>query len=101
MFEFMRYTLLVCVGLASMLIMFLSLALTGSIVAQSGGFDHGQQSAVSWWVLGLSALIICAALSNSFVRRIPSTIFQWLRMNRDSLAVYCVVTAIFFVFVAA
>lgn len=101
MFEFMRYTLLVFVGLASMLVMFASLALTGSIVAESGGFDKGEQGAVTFWILGLSAIIICAWLSNSFIRRIPQTIFQWLRTNRDSLAVYCVVTAIFFVFVAS
>ena len=101
MFEFMRYTLLVFVGLASMLAMFASLALTGSIVAETGGFDQSEQSAVTFWILGLSAIIICASLSKSFVRRIPRAIFQWLRVNRDSLAVYCVVTAIFFVFVAS
>lgn len=99
MFEFVRYTFLVFLGLASMMTMFISLAVTGSILAQQGDVEAGLNPHVVFWILGVTATIICLWLSSSFILRVPLTILNWLSENRDQLAAYGVISLIFIVFV--
>jgi len=101
MFEFVRYTILVLLGLASMVALFISLAITGTVIAQTGEFEAGNNYYATFWTLGLSAIIGCLWLSNAFVRQVPRTILNWIAVNKDHITTYCVVTVIFFVFVVS
>ncbi len=101
MFEFVRYTILVLVGLASIITLFISLAITGALIVQTSDLPVQNTNYATFWTLGLTALMACAWLSNNFVRRVPVTIFKWLQANKDQITAYCVISVIFFVFVVS
>lgn len=101
MFEFVRYTFLVMLGLACMVTMFISLAVTGSILTQNGQAEVVLDQNIANWTLGLTAVLACLWLSSEFLLRVPLTIFYWFSDNRDQLAGYAVISAIFLVFVVS
>lgn len=101
MYEFWRYTLLVLVGLASMMVMFISLALSGALVASAGEAPSVADLGPAYWVLGLSALYCCLWLTGDFCRRIPRLVLSWLSTHKDQLTATSVIMVIFLVFIVS
>ena len=100
MYELMRYTFLVLLGLAGMVVLFLSLAVTGTYVAFNGDYPTTPDLNAAIWMMGLSALCACLLLSRDFARYNPSLTLGWLGKNKEELTGYAVITFIVMIFVA-
>jgi len=99
MFELMRYTLLVVLGLTCLIILFIAIAVTSSILGQSGGLNPEQSHFTAYLIWGITAFCSCLWLSSSFILHTPKLIAAWWQRNKDHITAYAVVTMIFFVFV--
>lgn len=101
MFELVRYTFLVVLGLACLVAIFIAIAVTSTIVGRSSGLDPEQNYFTTYLIWGGAALATCLWLSNSFIVKVPRTIGAWFQKNKDHIAAYTVISMIFLVFVVA
>jgi|GEM_PF-4042122 len=99
MFELVRYTFLVLLGLTSIVALFISIPLLSGVVIQSGEFSPESNHQASLWMWGIMASSICLWLSSSFLLKVPGTIISWLSINKDNIAAYSVISLIFIMFV--
>ncbi len=101
MFAFWRYTLLVFVGLSSLMVMFFSLAITGTLIVNAGEINSAYNPDTPLWIIGLTAIGACFWLSNNFIRSVPFVAFRWVNNHKDELTAYSVITIIFLVFMVS
>lgn len=105
MYEFVRYTFMILLGLASLVTIFISTALTGAIVTQNAAVTAGGATTLSessitiYWIWGLMAIIACLWIFGSFLYRVPLTILHWLQDHKDHITAYGLVLFICFIFV--
>ncbi len=99
MFELVRYTFLVLLGLTSIVALFISIPLLSSVLIQSGNFEPEYNYPTSLWLWGIMASSICLWLSSSFLLKVPSTVLSWMSINKDNIAAYSVISIIFIMFV--
>ena len=85
MYELMRYTLLVVIGLACLIALFIAIAITSSIVGRSGGLNPEQNHFATYTVWGIAALAACLWISSSFLVNAPKIIGNWLMENKDHI----------------
>lgn len=98
MFELVRYTFLVLLGLTCIVALFITMPLISAIILQSGEFETDNYRSASW-IWGIMAISICLWLSSSFILKVPNTVLSWLSINKDNIAAYSVVSLIFIMFV--
>ncbi len=99
MFELVRYTFLVLLGLSCLVALFISIPLISSILIQSGNFEAEYNQPMALWMWGIIAASTCLWLSSSFILKVPGTIYSWLTINKDHIAAYSVISLIFIMFV--
>jgi hypothetical protein len=99
MFELVRYTFLVLLGLTSIVALFISIPLLSGVIIQSGDFAPEYNHHAATWMWGIAASSICLWLSSSFLLKVPATIISWLSINKDNIAAYSVISLIFIMFV--
>ncbi|GJM01895.1 MAG: hypothetical protein DHS20C08_03960 [Rhodomicrobium sp.] len=101
MYEFVRYTFMVLLGLASLVAIFISFALTGAIVAQEDGASLAESSITIYWIWGAMAITGCLWIFGSFLYRVPFTILYWLQDHKDHITAYGVIMLLCVIFVVS
>lgn len=101
MSEFLRYTFLVLLGLCSILTLFMSIAFTGVLVAQSGEMDTAVVNVdkTIYYIWGIMAFGACLWLLSTFTRGLLRSTMGWFNVYRENIATYSVISLIFIVFV--
>lgn len=98
MYELVRYTFLVLLGLACLVTLFISIAITATIVAHNGETSIQMTDSVMW-IWGAMAIAGCLWLSGTFFRSIYQAVYYWFQDYRDQITTYSVIGVIFIVFV--
>ena len=101
MFAFWRYAFLVFLGISAFLVMFASLAITGTIVVNADELAAFYDESTPFWIIGLTALAFCIGMSEKFCRSMPGIAFSWLNHHKDEITAYSVITMIFLVFMVS
>ena len=99
MFEFVRYTFLVLLGLACIVTLFISIAITGAVVTQNGGLESAHSANAIYWSWGIMAFAACFWIFGRFLLRVPLTILYWLQDYREHITAYALIGLICFIFV--
>lgn len=101
MYEFVRYTFLVLLGMASLVALFISFAITGAVVTGTEGRDLAENSTAIYWIWGVMAISGCLWLFGSFLCRVPFTILHWLQDHKDHITAYLVLLLITMIFISS
>lgn len=99
MFEFVRYTFLVLLGLACIVTLFISIAITGAVVTQSGSLEASHSTYAIYWSWGIMALAICFWIFGRFLLCVPFTILYWIQDYREHITAYALIGFICFIFI--